>query len=487
MFLKNFLAVISIVFASSLFLSPLNAQNQETLSLEDYLLQVRQQNLAIKASLATSESAEKKLAEIDARYSPVLFSQGQMAYDAKEAANPMQKMNHVENINAGVGLSKLSETGTEIKVGYNITNTRMIDASPQFFPNPKYFDLGPSIEFSHPLWGGSRSADVLSKSNEIQKEQVALLKTSETFKQEWEMTAAEGAYFRLVFAREMVKIALENRDRAQKLHAWTRKKVADDLTDASDAVQTKSLLKVRDLELTLASSEEKDASIAFNQSRGLASLNVKEVLNTPASAEELLARKLPTKGKRLDVKIAEQNIHLNRLAGELSLSKYDPTLDIFGMAMYNGHDTGFSNANKEVLELSRPTFVLGLKFAMPLMGNLLDNVRGSYAAETKALEVVSQEKVFATDSEWFQLETHLTEAKSRLKLLLEIEKIQKNKLTLEREKQKTGRSILFQVINYESEYAGAQINVLRTKAEITQIFARMKIFAASQNVPSQSG
>jgi outer membrane protein TolC len=90
--------------------------------------------------------------------------------------------------------------------------------------------------------------------------------------------------------------------------------------------------------------------------------------------------------------------------------------------------------------------------------------------------MAASRKRFENDREWSDLGKKLEESKSRLELTQRIEKTQQRKLTAERERQSRGRSTMFQVMQCETDYASSQLNVIKNKAEILGIIARMKTF-----------
>ena len=78
----------------------------------------------------------------------------------------------------------------------------------------------------------------------------------------------------------------------------------------------------------------------------------------------------------------------------------------------------------------------------------------------------------------------LTEGKRKLDLARKIETVQKNKLDLERDRHKRGRTTTYQVLLFEQDFASSQLSRIRAEAELLRILAQMKTFSpASIHAP----
>jgi hypothetical protein len=58
----------------------------------------------------------------------------------------------------------------------------------------------------------------------------------------------------------------------------------------------------------------------------------------------------------------------------------------------------------------------------------------------------------------------------------EMEKVQQQKLENERARLKKGRSVLYQVVQFEQDYANSQILTLKTELQILALSAQMKTY-----------
>jgi hypothetical protein len=446
------------------------------LSLADYLSQVKSGNDGIKASHAASAAATDKSADAEMVYAPTVFATMQSAIDKKQLMPAAQRGNETDYLSAQFGVSKLTPWGTAGKIYYNASQTKIHGTSKLYVPEPAWRETAPTLELSHPLWKNANGKDI-GKTVDLENNKATMTHLGETMKRKISLAEAEGNYWRLVLARESVRVARENLDRAGKIVEWNRRRVKNELADNADLIQAEALGEVREIELRMAIDDERSAAHAFNTSRGQSDSGVKDdlVKITPELIDSL---PVPAKtGDREDLQAILTAEKLSSIAADLSTGKYDPSLDIFASGTLNGRDlNSYSKANSDSLKAKHTTYAVGLKFSAPIGGESMSRVRAGYNKDREAATMAASRKRFENDREWSDLGKKLEESKSRLELTQRIEKTQQRKLTAERERQSRGRSTMFQVMQCETDYASSQLNVIKNKAEILGIIARMKTF-----------
>ena len=82
-----------------------------------------------------------------------------------------------------------------------------------------------------------------------------------------------------------------------------------------------------------------------------------------------------------------------------------------------------------------------------------------------------------------ELNLKVSEAKRRLGLAKEIEKTQQKKLENERARMKMGRSVLYQVVLFEQDYANSQLLTLKTELQILAFLSQMKTYLPLGETP----
>lgn len=467
--INHLISCASLLFA-------VNASAANTLTLDAYLQQVRQNNSTLTASNLTAEASTEKTADSDMIYQPNVFATIQATQDKKELSPVAQRGSETDYNLYQFGVSKLTEWGTAAKLYYSTSKTSIKDTNPAYVPEPSWYDSAPTLEVSQPLLKNSLGSD-LKKSVELQRVQGQLATYTEGLKRKVTLSEAEGAYWRLVIARDSIRTARENLDRASRIVDWNAKRVHSELADQADLIQADSLKDVRDIELTLALDEERAAIHAFNTMRGSNDQLVADEL-TKITPELIANLPIPQRsGDREDLKAALTAEHLTELGMSLAETKYDASLDVFASAALNGRDTdAMTKSMSNSMKTNHPTWTVGLKFSSPIGGDSPSKLRGGWAKDKQAASLTVSRKRYEIDREWADLIRKLDESKSRLTLVQRVEANQKRKLDAERDRQKRGRSTMFQVTQYETDYAQAQLNVIRNKAEILGIIARMKTF-----------
>lgn len=447
----------------------------KSLTLSEYLQQVKQNNASLAASTLAAEAASEKTADADMLYQPNVFATIQTTHDKKELSPVAQRGSETDYTSYQAGVSKLTEWGTAAKLYYTAAKTSIKDTNSMYVPEPTWYDTAPTLEISQPLLKNGLGRDIKT-SVELQRVQGQLSTFTEGLKRKITLSEAEGVYWRLVIARDSIRTARENLDRATRIVDWNKRRVRSELADAADLIQAEALKDVRDIELTMGLDEERAAIHAFNTTRGSDEMVVTEELTriTP----ELINLPIPQRtGDREDLKAALTAERLTELGMTLAESKYDPSLDVFANASLNGRDPETQTKSiSNSFKTNHPTWTIGVKFSAPLGGETPGKLRGGWVKDKQAASLTVSRRRYEIDREWADLIRKLDESKSRLSLVQRVETTQKRKLDAERDRQKRGRSTMFQVTQFETDYAQAQLNVIRNKAEILGIFARMKTF-----------
>lgn len=446
------------------------------LTLDQFLEQVRTGNDLYKASRLVEDAAPDKAVDAEMVYAPNIFANVQKAVDKKEVQPVSQRGSETDYASAQLGVSKLTSVGTALRLYYGASQTKIIGTSPQFVPEPEWREASPTLEITQPLWKNALGRDV-AKSAELLKGQAEITRLTESLKKKVTLSEAEGTYWRLVLARESLRVAKENLERVKKIVNWTKLRVGKELADNADLIQAEALGELREIELTMSIDEERAAAFSFNTIRGSNGPHVAEDLMklTPEVLKNLPIPKRTT--DREDVAAAEKSAKLGEIAADLANSKYQPAIDIFASGTLNGRDLeSNSKATTNAFKGKHATYAIGLKMSAVLGGESFSRLRAGVARERQAATLTAARRRYENDREWVDLNLKLQESRARLGLTQKIETTQLKKLNAERNRQSRGRSTMFQVMQAETDYASSQLNVIRNKAEILGIMARIKTF-----------
>ncbi len=441
----------------------------EVLNLADYLDQVKEKNQTYQAASKSIDGAHGYADEYKLLTAPVGFAQVQ-SYDDKKP-NPLIRAPGSGSDSLSFGVQQQTDFGLSGKLSYTF------DSMDYRGLVPKYYEGRPSLDLTQSLWRNGFGAEVQAQKQALAAASEAK-SASEQFRMKTVLLEAESSYWRLALARETRNVAHEALIRAEKIFAWNANRSKLGLGDRADMLQAEAALQARKIDLRSAEDEVAASARAFNSSRGIASEDVADSLE-PIQTERFKAIQEPVRvAVREDLKAAQAQARALQANAELSREKYRPTLDAYGSFALNGNSNEGNQAIRDSFELNR-TMVVGLKFSSPLDFGLLNSAREGYALEKVAADYNLQRKTFEQERDWSDLTKRFSQAKARLQMATELEKIQKDKLAYERDRHSRGRTTTYQILIFELDFEQAQLARIRTLAELLQINAQMKLYGVS--------
>jgi outer membrane protein TolC len=455
------------------------AQAADRLGLSNYLQQVRQGNQAYLSAVKGAEGAALRKNEGDQVYAPVL--QGQALWSDDQSPKVSVPAQGVETRfqSASIGVSKAWGMGVTSRVGYLLNHTEIIGANPGFLSRPIFYDSRPSVELSVSLLrnrGGSEFAAQAA----LLDEQARASQAAEAFRAQMVLAQAEGAYWRCSASREVARVQAETLDRAKKMVEWNVRRVDLHLADESDLKQAQALLRLREIELQAARDELRSASRAFNSLRGVDSDLVSEGIE-PLETGAAQAGAVPSRrGHRGDTEAAVSQSQAALQGSRLGQERNRPTLEVFGSATLNGQNPAGSTAWQDSLTTTYPNLSAGVRLTLPLEFGRIADQRKGYALEAAGADLRATRALFEEEVGWQDLSRRYTELKERLALVRRLEEAQKEKFLYERDRHSRGKSTVFLVLQFEQDYNSAQINRLRTEAEVLALLATLKTWPSAQ-------
>lgn len=445
------------------------------LSLDGYLDQVKKGNEGVQALTQTSQSALSRKDEARLLVRPNLFANISFYNDAKPTAAPsfMGTRTIVDSYN--FGFSQQTPFGLAGKLYYQWTFTRIEGTAPGLLSLPNFYEAKPVLELSQSLWknGFGRETRSLVKAAEAGNLAQGY---ADTFKLRAALAEAEGTYWRLAISRQVVQVQKESLERAKRLKEWNSRRARSGLGDRSDELQAEANLQVRNLEFQAAVNEERSASLQFNSLRGSKEEKVQEGLPILAKGTTEKIALPEKKGLRLDVKAAQEMTKVAEANAQIGKEKSSPTLDLFGSLATNGRTDQWGESVSQSFTTRYPTVTVGLKFQTPLdLWQVAENQK-AYSKDLQAAELNYRRKAFEEEKEYLDLVKKFQEAKERLNLCFSIEEVQEKKLSREKERLKLGRSVTYQVILFEQDYASAEMLRLKTQGEVLALYSQLKLY-----------
>lgn len=289
-------------------------------------------------------------------------------------------------------------------------------------------------------------------------------------------TLAYGAFWRLYYAQQSLTVVQESFLWAKRLRDWNAQRVAKNLADEIDLLQSESNLKTRELELQAAKIEYGQALRSFNQLRQQDG-DVGLMINENQKGIKLLQLPLPKRAaNREDLVAAQKSLQALIASAQVLIEKNLPSLDLYATYGRYGRDAKYSEAQDEAFSGDHELGVIGIKFVAPLDIFSSSNVRkGNYLEQQSAEQSIAR-KQFDLDQEWIELSQRFSDLKDKLSISLKMQEIQTKKLEREKDRYNRGRTTTFQVLQFGQDSASARLNTIRNEFELISTYNQLKLF-----------
>lgn len=466
------------MFRKILILSLLAQPALASMSLNDYLNGVREKNLSYQSSAERSEGSGLISRQADLIFTPQLFANGQIGHDGKMPMPANFSYDKTESEQYSLGLSQQFTFGLETKIGYEIVNTHFVGGN--FGPGVQtdYWDAGPKLELSLPLWknGFGRSARA---NRDLTRSQNLADKYAGESEAEGLLANAEIAYWRLSAAQEQVKIQEQALEAGQNILRYVKGRFQKSLGEKADVLQADALVQSYELQMQQAKNELQAAQRSFNIYLNLDSGQPApdlEPLNYIALQSVAAPKARP--GDRPDLRAAEARAQAANAAARLATETNRPQLDLYGSYKMNGRGEEQNEAIKDVSR-DRDTAYVGLRFQMPLNVFAADDATSGARKNQAAAEKSAKYLRYEQEQAWYDIVQKLEETKQTLKLAVQMENSQKAKLENERSRLRQGRTTTYQVLLFEQDYSSAQSSRIRSAQQILALQSQIKLYQAS--------
>ncbi len=452
------------------------AFSQVTLSLQDYIKQVANQNQSYKASDSLIKSYDLRSGEASLDFMTYLV--GNISY-SDSRLTPESPFSPVDTINWGgnLGVQTKLRTGTLLDLEYNSNYTSLTGAGSfaSAYPPPFYYN-NPTLSITQPLWKdfmanlsksmeSSMLADFRSKSliQKYQQQQISF--------------NAETAYWQMALYKEILDFDRAAVARTEKILSWNKKRVAMNISDRSDLLQAQASMKLKELVLQTDLENQRQVSNQFNSLRNVSGDQVLENLSPiDVVTEKKLLQEIKRTGDRFDLQANIQNEEREKFNSDAAVEKVKPDISLYGNIQTSGLNTNYSNATSGALGINNPLYAIGVKLKVPLDFGLASQINeGNRAAQTAASYTVSRSK-FELDQDWNNLQKRFKDVSVRYGMFKELVALQKEKLEHERLRFTQGRTTSFQVLQFEDDYSNAQLSRLRIENDAIVIIAQARLY-----------
>lgn len=407
-----------------------------------------------KNSLLNSSGVDGQLV-----VSPQLYSNLQYIYLKDRNESPLL-INESSNFGSlEVGVKKTNQNGSFFRLGHNQS---YFDAnSSQFFNttnfsytnpvNDSSYSGSPFFTFGLPLLSGRGGALIQKDLNSLfLKDKIELLSLeAEILNKEIEL---KNLIWNYSLKKQLISFFQESQSRIKKIHSIMKRKVDSKIEEPGSLYQLDALLKSNEIEILSYDRDLKE----INEKLKLENLveyqlfedEILEKINFPLDQDsENLS--LSSALKLIDLK---QRMNQN----EKSVEETKAKLDLIFTANYKNENTKYFKTQVESFKPKRPEYLVGLSFVMDLDRDLVSKKREKneliYKNE-ESLEKIIKERDF---KEKAIVQSKIENEKLILDSLERLRNIQKSKLQNELRLLNLGRSNLFQVLQFETEYTRSE-------------------------------
>jgi outer membrane protein TolC len=455
------------------------AQNPSTLSLDQYLEQVKGQNLTIEKSEKNVESFELLKQKAKLVSAVKLYGFSESSFAEQNRALQFFRYQSVQYQNNRIGLSQNSEFGLNSNIYYSLNNTKYkgfnsaLASSNLAIQNSQAI---PVIELSIPLWqnlfGASTRArrDASFFENEAQKLSAKALSIAE-------LIDAEKGFWTMVFAQKTLEIQNRALNSAQKILNYLSKKERMNLAEKGDVLQAKAMVESKKLAVKQAENFLKISARNFNKKRNIENENVQEKLIS-FDIQKLQNTKFSTQKKsdRLDVKSQKAQVEASVAQSKIEEENNKPSLNLYTSYSVNQVEANRVDAVSSTLNKSAPTGKIGLEFSMPINIGLSSDIRKGARIKASADKISYREKLLQQEIDWQNLQENLKDYQENLRLATQIENAQKAKLENERNLLTRGRTSTYQILVFEQEYSNSELTTQQIAQKLQELIAEQKLY-----------
>lgn len=460
--------------------SSVAAQGQapkSSLSLDQYLEQVKNQNPEARAMVEQVKKAELRLDEAEYSLSPEFYTSFSLYDDKDEPTSPFSG-SRKKDLGWTFGVRDNTQYGLSTDVSFKTSHGQIEGIPSSFNVMDDYYDSRLGLQLKQSLWRNGFGA--YTRANiEMQKGASRVELLSRQFELKNLLLKAENAYWTIVSLNQIVRLQEENVGRAKRLMDWMDKRVNLRLADDVDGLQAQASFESRDLDLQTSLDERASMIRQFNTLRGLDTEDV-EILSELPDKDMILKMSRDSKQRmsREDFKIIYEKAGMAKAEARGAKSQINPQLDLTAAVYSNGLDRKRSESWSETEDLHNPTWQVGVMFSIPLDYSLLGKMRRSYDAASRAAESLAVNARFSEERAWKDLLAQKAEAQRKFERALALEKTQTELVKRERERLLNGRTTTFQTITFEQNLASAQIQRVRAQVGLIQINNVLKTWEA---------
>ncbi|MBL7546219.1 MAG: TolC family protein [Bdellovibrionaceae bacterium] len=445
----------------------------QVVSLKQYIEMAQSKDPSVQAAKMATEGA--RLIENNAKLMTGLnlFANGSYLNDGRPTSNVAFMGDKTTNNNYAIGIQQQTSFGLSWSLSHNYSYTKINNAS--LLPMPEFYDAYPKLELSLPLWRNWLGSETQSVQGQIENQLKVQKINSELARLQKEMEIKD-AFYNLATQQKSFEIQKDSLQRAERLLGWSEARASRNLSDKSDVYQTQALVSSRKLELMSAEVKLKEAARAFNSFLEIDS----DVVSTRLVTDEIDVKELELNKKqakaRLDLLLQKENLKAAEASYLAQKEKNKPSLNLSLSMLRQGRDATASGAQTRITSENKDYQAVQLTFNMPLdLGNLSDSKEG-YALLANSQVLAEKARTKMESLQWKNTVDQAETLSQQLRIVRDLETVQKNKADLERTKYNNGRSTTYQVLMFEQDYVNSRNQKLNLEFQVRKFLTSLELY-----------
>lgn len=464
-----------VIIQSVLMLCILKNQSN-AISIDEYIVQVENSNKDYAGYSLSSKGYLLQSDEAFLQYSSQLFFNAQRADDRRSTiSSSFQGTQTVQNI-LSTGISKLTTFGLQGKLYYAVNNTNILGVNASFVNLPRYYNNTFGLELTQKLWGDGFGRATKASAN-AEKLRILSLSHNQKFQSKITILEAKKIFWQFASLERIIAIQRESLNSAVKTQKLNAHKVGLGLMEKSDLTQAETVVQTRKSELEAYILEHDLTRKQFNLTRGMSDdSDVYGEISLP-DVDYVLSLELPeTTHKREDVKSAEANYKSMVEKYEATKHRQRPQMDLFVNATSNGRNQFLNQAWQNTMSTDYPYVTAGVNFNIPLDQTLVSQVKSSYKMQAEGAKFLYDQVESRQKTALNSIIDKFQNSKDRLRIALEITKLQQLKLEQEKLKYQLGKTTATQVFDFEHNLLLSRIDQVKLVTQILNLFAEIETY-----------
>jgi hypothetical protein len=458
-----------LLLCSTIFTSATANDRAAVLPLELFLEEVKSNNGTYQNHKEKMVATEDKLAEKNLLNPTSFILESNVFEDYRSSSTITVDYNHFYKRYFRTGLEKTFDFGLETEISFDFSKLNFVKTNPRGEKDRMYGALW--LTLSQDFLSNSFGEVIKTKKKRIDDELTANY-YEEHHNLRQLLQEAEIAYWRTVVAKEK-KIIGEN---VIKNLQTILNDARTDANNSEKIIQTKIALQTEKLDLLDIAAREEELAWDFNNKRGVHSNSVKESLqDIPWGILENYRVSEGNYKPTLKLKSLEKRKDLIEDDKIIEKNKYKTTLKVRVDYCLNAEEHKSRKAFSGSFSNRIPYGFVGLRLAAPLDYSSFKKFNKALSSEENAAKLLYRQQYLTEKMEWSRLVRKLEETQEKLKLSRNIEKLQGDRLNIEREKTEADNKSL--ILQLQNDLGRSRANSLTVAGEILEILATLKLYS----------